>query len=136
MAVLRRAIQLWLSLDAPYEGARARMLIAEAHQSEGDQAGAVFELGVAARAFKAIGARREAALAEAALRGRPDSALQALTRRQREVARLVSEGRSNREIASALFLSERTAEYHVQQILNRLGLESRAQIAAWYARNA
>ena len=59
--------------------------------------------------------------------------LRPLTRRQREVARLVAEGRSNRDIAATLVVSERTAEYHVQQILNTLGFGSRAQIAAWYA---
>ncbi len=56
-----------------------------------------------------------------------------LTRRQREVACLVAEGRSNRDIAATLVVSERTAEYHVQQILNALGFDSRSQIAAWYA---
>jgi predicted ATPase/DNA-binding CsgD family transcriptional regulator len=56
-----------------------------------------------------------------------------LTRRQREVARLVAEGQNNRDIAATLVVSPRTAEYHVQQILNRLGFGSRAQIAAWYA---
>jgi DNA-binding NarL/FixJ family response regulator len=59
--------------------------------------------------------------------------LRPLTRRQREVARLIAEGRSNRDIATLLVVSERTAEYHVQQILNTLGFGSRAQIAAWYA---
>jgi predicted ATPase/DNA-binding CsgD family transcriptional regulator len=59
--------------------------------------------------------------------------LRPLTPRQREVARLVAEGRSNRDIATLLVVSERTAEYHVQQILNTLGFGSRAQIAAWYA---
>src|SRR5262249_13841761 len=45
-----------------------------------------------------------------------------LTRRQWEVARLVARGRSNREIALDLVISERTAERHVEDILNRLGL--------------
>ena len=74
---------------------------------------------------------------KAALSTAPDGAavepLHQLTRRQREVARLVAEGSSNREIAAKLVVSERTAEYHVQQILNTLGFGSRAQIAAWYA---
>jgi DNA-binding NarL/FixJ family response regulator len=44
-----------------------------------------------------------------------------LSRREREVAGLVAEGLTNREIASRLFVSERTAEYHVEQIRNKLG---------------
>jgi len=54
-----------------------------------------------------------------------------LTRREREVASLVAQGLTNREIAKNLFISERTAEYHVEQIRNKLGFHTRSQIAAW-----
>jgi predicted ATPase/DNA-binding CsgD family transcriptional regulator len=54
-----------------------------------------------------------------------------LSRREREVAGLVAEGLTNREIASRLFVSERTAEYHVEQIRNKLGFHSRADVASW-----
>jgi DNA-binding CsgD family transcriptional regulator/sugar lactone lactonase YvrE len=54
-----------------------------------------------------------------------------LTRREREVALLVAQGLTNREIATRLFISERTAESHVEQIRGKLGFHSRAQIAAW-----
>jgi DNA-binding CsgD family transcriptional regulator/sugar lactone lactonase YvrE len=60
----------------------------------------------------------------------------ALSRREREVAALVAEGLSNREIGERLFISERTAEGHVEQIRNKLGFKSRAQIAAWVASNS
>ena len=59
-----------------------------------------------------------------------------LGKREQEVATLVAEGLSNKEIASRLFLSERTVESHVSHILNRLGLNSRVQIASWVAREA
>jgi predicted ATPase/DNA-binding NarL/FixJ family response regulator len=55
----------------------------------------------------------------------------ALTRRQRQVADLVAQGLSNREIARRLVIAVRTADSHVQNILLRLGFNSRAQIAAW-----
>jgi len=61
------------------------------------------------------------------------TAAPALSRREREVAALVAEGLSNREIAERLFISERTAEGHVEQIRNKLGFKSRAQVAAWVA---
>ena len=57
-----------------------------------------------------------------------------LTRRQLEVASLIAEGLTNKEIASRLFISERTAEGHVDQICNKLGFNSRVQIAAWLIR--
>ena len=47
------------------------------------------------------------------------------------MAALIVEGKTNREIASALSITESTAETHVQHILNKLGFNSRAQIAAW-----
>ena len=56
-----------------------------------------------------------------------------LTRRERQVAILVAQGLTNREIATRLFISERTAESHVEQIRGKLGFHSRTQIAAWVA---
>jgi len=56
-----------------------------------------------------------------------------LTRREREVASLVAQGLTNREIASRLFISERTAESHVEQLRGKLGFHTRSQVAAWVA---
>ena len=58
-----------------------------------------------------------------------------LTPREREVLRLVARGRSNREIGEALFVSPRTVEWHVGNILRKLGLRSRAAVAAHAARD-
>jgi DNA-binding CsgD family transcriptional regulator len=54
-----------------------------------------------------------------------------LTPRERQVAELVAQGRTNREIAAQLYLSERTAQNHVQHILTKLDLPNRSQIAVW-----
>lgn len=56
-----------------------------------------------------------------------------LSRRELEVGALVAAGLNNKQIAARLFLSERTAENHVKNILDKLGFGSRAQIAAWIA---
>jgi DNA-binding CsgD family transcriptional regulator len=55
----------------------------------------------------------------------------ALTRREREIARLVADGLANRAIAEKLVLSERTVETHVRNLLTKLGLSNRTQVAAW-----
>jgi pimeloyl-ACP methyl ester carboxylesterase/DNA-binding CsgD family transcriptional regulator len=58
-----------------------------------------------------------------------------LSRREREVAQLLASGLSNREIAGRLYLSERTVDNHVHHILDKLGFDSRVQVATWLARN-
>jgi trimeric autotransporter adhesin len=54
-----------------------------------------------------------------------------LTRRELEVAALVADGLTNRQIAERLFISERTADGHLEHIREKLGVRSRAQITAW-----
>jgi len=63
--------------------------------------------------------------------GRPEGLL---TARQLQVAALVAEGFTNRQIAERLGIQERSAEGHLERIRQRLGVTSRAQIAAWWAR--
>jgi DNA-binding CsgD family transcriptional regulator len=56
-----------------------------------------------------------------------------LTSRQLEIARLVADDLTNRQIAARLFLSERTVETHITNMLNKLGLNSRVQLSRWLA---
>jgi non-specific serine/threonine protein kinase len=56
-----------------------------------------------------------------------------LTRREREVALLVGRGLTSRRIAEELSISANTANNHVAKILRKLGLGTRAEIAAWVA---
>ena len=51
--------------------------------------------------------------------------------REQEVAGLVARGLTNKQIGETLYVSERTAENHVQHILTKLGFSNRSQIAAW-----
>jgi DNA-binding CsgD family transcriptional regulator len=53
-----------------------------------------------------------------------------LTAREREVIRLVGEGLSNKQIANSLGITERTAKFHLRQIMSKLGAENRAQAVA------
>jgi DNA-binding CsgD family transcriptional regulator len=54
-----------------------------------------------------------------------------LAKREADVARLVADGLTNKQIGARLFISERTVDSHVRSILNKLGFNSRTQIAGW-----
>jgi DNA-binding NarL/FixJ family response regulator len=54
-----------------------------------------------------------------------------LTDREREVLQLVADGLSNKEIAQALYITVRTADFHVSNILRKLGVISRVEAAVW-----
>ncbi|WEO99903.1 helix-turn-helix transcriptional regulator [Streptomyces sp. FXJ1.172] len=54
-----------------------------------------------------------------------------LTRRESQVAQLVAEGLTNKDIAARLTIAQRTAENHVERILDKLGFTSRTQLAVW-----
>jgi non-specific serine/threonine protein kinase len=64
-----------------------------------------------------------------------DASVAVLTPREREVAALIASGMTNRQIAKALVIAERTADVHVSNILNKLTLTSRAQLAVWAVRH-
>jgi len=57
-----------------------------------------------------------------------------LTARERQVALLLADGLANRTIADQLAVSERTVESHVRNLLTKLGLANRTQVAAWTLR--
>jgi DNA-binding NarL/FixJ family response regulator len=66
-------------------------------------------------------------------RGIPDSAIR-LTNREKEIVDLISEGLSNKEIATRLHIATHTVKSHVHNILEKLTLSSRLQIAAFARR--
>jgi non-specific serine/threonine protein kinase len=63
----------------------------------------------------------------------PESLAGPLSRREMEVAALVADGASNAQVAARLFISDRTVESHVASIFNKLGVDSRLQVARWFA---
>lgn len=96
------------------------------------------EVRGAADALLAEGAEMPQASAVALALSEKDASLpapgMAISRRQAQVAALVAAGLTNAQIAARLHIAERTAEWHVEELRNRLGFSSRAQVAAWAAR--
>jgi non-specific serine/threonine protein kinase len=64
----------------------------------------------------------------------PAAGVGGLTARELEVARLIARGKTSKEIAEVLVITERTADTHAAHIRDKLGLRSRAEIAAWVVR--
>jgi DNA-binding CsgD family transcriptional regulator len=145
---LSEAVSLADEAGNPLLSARGRaltgiVLIAEDRPGQG-----IAELERAEETLFACGAVREAAAAARELRRlgrsarrrihRPDerSSLAALSPREREVAAQVASGKTNREIAAVLFLSEKTVGNHLARIFDKLGVHSRAALAAVIGREA
>jgi DNA-binding CsgD family transcriptional regulator len=128
---LRDALLVWQEMNAPYEVARARLLMGVACRGLGDADGAALELGAARRAFEELGAPLDVADVDALMRGAPAGDSHGLTTRELEVLRLVATGRTNRQIARDLVVSEHTVARHVQNIFAKLRVSSRAAATAF-----
>ncbi|HSW41897.1 MAG TPA: LuxR C-terminal-related transcriptional regulator [Patescibacteria group bacterium] len=137
----RLAAHLLGAADTVRTGVGARVMPFLAPQLAQAEASAIAALG--ASRFDAaflVGNRldRDAAV-RLALAGSGDTPVEALkgthagllSKREDEVARLVADGLTNKEIGARLFISEHTVDSHVRSILNKLGFDSRARIAAW-----
>jgi DNA-binding NarL/FixJ family response regulator len=61
--------------------------------------------------------------------GRAGNGMPALTDREREVVRLIAEGLTNREIGEAIFVSESTVKFHVRNVMRKLDVHHRAEVA-------
>ncbi|MDP9020807.1 MAG: LuxR C-terminal-related transcriptional regulator [Actinomycetota bacterium] len=129
--VLRGAWTAWRELDAPYEAASVRVLMAQACQQLGDHDTAEMELDPARRVFEQL--RAAPALARVAALSRRASlrAPGGLTPREVEVLRLVATGATNREIADTLVINEKTVARHLSNMFTKLGVSSRAAATAY-----
>ena len=149
----REAVAFAEAAALPVEAARCRVVVGRALAAGGQRAAAAGELGRAHRELANHGAQRYRDRAASELRRlgtlaarnevagdangpppRSPSAVgaqwRALSEREREVATLVARGHTNKEIASKLGLAEKTIASHLARIFKRLGLTSRAELAA------
>lgn len=119
----------------PFPLARARADFGRFLLRVGDPAGARSQLERAADVFARLGAAPDLERALALLRraggngsGMPEDPFAPLTARERQIAHQASNGHTNREIAESLFLSVTTVNFHMRNVLPKLGLESRRQL--------
>jgi len=128
---LRSALSLWHALEAPYEAARARVLVGLCCRALGDEDSACLELETARDAFAKLGARPDLLHTDRLLQKRASGDAYGLTPRERQVLALLAAGRSNRQIAADLVISEHTVARHVQNIFGKVGVTSRAAAGAF-----
>ena len=131
LAALRNAWAAWRELDAPYEAGRVRVLIGLVCRALHDEDTAAMELDAARQVFAQLGAIPDLASIDVYAGEPPVPEPSGLSRREVEVLRLVAAGNTNPAIATELFLSERTVDRHVSNILAKLGVSSRTAAAGY-----
>jgi DNA-binding CsgD family transcriptional regulator/tetratricopeptide (TPR) repeat protein len=134
------ALALHDHVPAPWLRARTELLYGEHLRRHGARAGSRAHLRAARDTFVALGAGPWAHRAQAELRATgetvarsaagTDSSADELTPQELQVARLVASGATNRDVASQLFVSPKTVEYHLAKVFRKLGVASRTQLAA------
>jgi len=131
IAALREGVRGWNELDAPYEAARTRVLLAHALSVDDDSAGAALERKAAARLADEFGFALSVDDRPIDDGGIPAAARElGLTARELEVLALVAAGRTNRQIAETLFIAVKTASAHVSSLLFKLGVANRSEAGA------
>ena len=129
-------------LPLPYERARVDFAHGLTLRRAGRRRDAAAVLASARQGFAALGAQvyvdrcdRELKTGRPAARGDgadPDT----LTEQERTVAGFVASGRSNKEVAAEMMLSVKTVQFHLTRVYAKLGVRSRSELAAEYARRA
>ena len=130
VAALTRARRYWSEFGAPYLVARLRVDIARGCAELGDSESAERELEAAERIFRDLGAEPDLARIREIWTRSKALEVDNLTTRERQVLSLVADGSTNREIAAELRLSPKTVNRHVENILGKLEVSSRAAAVA------
>ena len=139
LGCLREAVAGFSAAEMPMELARTRLELATAIAGSNPPV-ATEEARAALAGFERLRAARHVDATVALLRSlgvRIGTAVRAegrLTNREADVLELLGHGLSNPEIAERLFISRKTVEHHVGNILGKLGLRSRAEAAAYATR--
>jgi len=130
---LDRALELHEHLQEPFERGRTLLVRGTLQRRNRERRAARESLTHALAVFDELGARLWSERARAELGrigGRTPAAPGALTPTEERVAALVAAGRTYREVADALFISPKTVQWNLSNIYRKLGVRSRAELAA------
>jgi len=131
------SLELHAKVDCPFETGRTQLAFGERLRRAGDRVHARTQLRAALEVFERLAAhpwaeraRNELTATGETIRKRATaSALDDLTPQEYQVARAVAAGRTNKEVASALFLSAKTVEFHLGNVYRKLGVRGRTELA-------
>ncbi len=130
-----QALALHAQVPTPFERARTELCYGERLRRTRKRVEARQRLRTAREIFQQLGAAPWVERAEAELRASGETRRlgstpsDALTPQELSVTKLVTEGATNREAAAALFVSEKTVEFHLGNVYRKLGIRSRSQLA-------
>lgn len=133
-AALKKLRQSWAvfkKIEALYESARTQVLIGLACRNLGDNDTANMEFDAARSVFQQLGAEPDLTMVNSLSSTTEYSKTHGLTPRELEVLELLTTGKTNKAIGEKLFISERTVDRHVSNILGKLNVETRAAATAY-----
>lgn len=128
---LRQSWALLKQVEASYESARTQVLIGLACRNLGDKDTAAIEFKAARDIFEQLGATPDLSKVNSFIKKNIPENTHGLTPRELEVLRILATGKTNKDIGEELFISERTVDRHVSNILGKLNVETRAAATAY-----
>ena len=138
-AAFRRGLDEVTLLPMPFQRALLELAFGQAMRRSGRRRAAAERLKAAHRILRTLRARpylerceRELAACGLAPGARREFDASQLTAQELAVARLVAQGMSNRQVASELFVSVKTVQFHLTRIYAKLGVSSRTELAAQF----
>jgi DNA-binding CsgD family transcriptional regulator len=141
-AAFGRAVQVLERVELPFQRALVELAYGQVLRRAGQRRAAAERLSAARERLVGLRARpwverceQELAACGLAPAKRSDFDPSRLTAQELAVARLVAVGMSNRQVASELFISIKTVQFHLTHIYAKLGVSSRAELAAQFRDN-
>jgi ATP/maltotriose-dependent transcriptional regulator MalT len=135
-ACFERGLALIQDLPLRYDRARGQFIYGQTLRRAGKRREADAMISAARASYLGLGATAYVRRCDRELKAgglnavRGDRAIDALTPQEQAVSDLVASGLSNREVAAELFLAEKTVQYHLTRVYAKLGVRSRAELAA------